>query len=323
MSRRRKKTFEFVDEVPEKCFCITCRGVHTDILQLRNCEHSICESCFSRRLKNNLKFCPCSAPLEEGSEEATLKLRYLLEDLNVRCPKHCGEVVRLKETGTHAQNECPLAMVKCENKGCHRKMKRKELGAHMKLCDFRIVSCEGCERHLKFIELRKHQISNGCINQKLKQVVVRQLRGSDKELKQYISTIRQETFKSMRDERSLEKEYMWKRIERNPDRFSPTLVRNCVSENRFNQDKIAINGFSSSASNKVSDGTFSRESPLLLRSRERKIRSAEPQICKRCQKMYTSRSNHDEACLWHKGVSFLEFHTTGVTVYWQTGLVLH
>lgn len=306
MSERRKKGLSFVDKVPEKCVCANCHGVQLDIIKLKNCEHTMCETCISKRMRHGLVCCPCSAIIEEGLEEETTNLRNTLKELRILCPKLCGQTIRAGQFSTHVDHECPLTKVICHYKGCQQKMKRKDLSIHVKLCDFRTVTCEGCKRNLKFIELRKHQITMGCVNQKLKQIIVRQLRGSDKELKQYITNIKQDTFKSMRDERTLEKEYMRRRVERNPDGFSPTLVQRSQSENHLVEVKgvrKGRNGYSSVPSNVLSDDTGNRKSPMLIRSRERQLRSAEPQVCRRCWKTYTSRGNHDEACLWHKGVS--------------------
>lgn len=292
MIRGRKKAYQVVGDVPESSLCISCHGIYVDMIKLQNCEHAMCESCFSRRSKNNVKVCTCSAILEEASQEATAKLRCSLEDVSVRCPYRCGKTIKLGEKNIHAESECPLVIIKCENKECHRKVKRKELSSHKNVCDFRIVSCEGCKRILKFYELRKHQITTGCINTKCKQTIVRESRGSDKLLKQYISTIKQDTFKTMRAERSLEKEYMWRRIERNPDRYSPTLVRHSVIENKV---------YNSAPSPNIKV-LGSRESQLMVKLKEKETISPDSQACKRCLKTYTFSINHSEACLWHEGV---------------------
>lgn len=304
MSKRKKKAFHFVDVVPDGCVCMNCHAVQLDTIKLNNCEHAICRPCFSKRTQNNIKCCPCSAPMEEGEKEDTLRLRSVIEGLTIFCPKQCGSKIALGHADTHMENACPLTKVACNNRGCYQKMKRKELNNHMKVCDFRMVTCEGCKRTLKSIELRKHQITMGCVNQKFKQAIVRQLRGSDRELKQYLTNIKQDTFKSMRDERTLEKEYMWRRIERNPDRYSPTLVRQCKNETHSVQSQRGQKAPHSAGGSRFADGICNRDSPLLVRSIERKVRSAEPQVCRRCKKTYTSRSNHDGACTWHKGVRY-------------------
>ena len=290
----RKKAYQVVSDVHESSMCISCHGIYVDTIKLKNCEHAMCQSCFSRRSKNYVKVCPCSAILEQASLETTAKLRRSLEDISVLCPYRCGKTIKLGETSMHTESECPLAIIRCENKECYRKVKRKELSSHMNVCDFRIVSCEGCKRNLKFYDLRKHQISTGCINTKCKQTIVRGSRGSDRLLKHYISTIKQDTFKTMRAERSLEKKYMWRRIERNPDRYSPTLVQHSVVENQV---------LHSSPSPSIK-ALGSRESQLMVRSKEGETMSPDSQACKRCLKTYTFRTNHSEACLWHEGVRY-------------------
>ena len=295
MPRKRKKAYQIVGDVPTDFSCVSCHGVHIDIIKLQNCEHAMCQSCFSRRVKNNVRNCLCTAILEEAPQEATLKLRHSLEDLEVLCPERCGKTIKLGETSLHTTSECPLATVQCENKECHRKVKRNELSSHMNVCDFRTVSCEGCNKNMKFNDLRRHQISMGCVNAKYKQIVLRESRGSERQLKQYMTAIKQDTFKTMRAERSLEKEYMWKRIERNPDRFSPTLVQHGINESHFYN-------LTPAASTKTLGSSSSRESHFVPRHKE--PAPADSQVCKRCLKAYTFRSNHSESCLWHEGVRY-------------------
>ena len=294
-----------VGDVPENCCCTVCHEVHFDIIKLQNCKHSMCQSCFTKRSKKNLMFCTCSALVEEAPEEATLELKFLLKDLIVVCPRRCGEPIKLGEVSFHVDNVCPMAIVQCGHKDCFRRLKRMELIDHMKICDFRTVPCEGCGKNLRFVDLRKHQISMGCMNRRCKQTVVKQMRNSDKNLKQYINNIKQDTFKTLRDERALEKGYMWRRIERNPDRFSPTLVLQGGNENHFN-------GFVAPVSIQIPNDRCSRESNVLASAREQQISSAEFQVCKTCFKTYSLRSNHSEACTWHEGVGFSMFHATTV-----------
>ena len=307
MPRRKRRNYDFVSNVSESLLCVNCHGVVRNAVRLRFCDHSICESCLLKRRNEKADRCPCGEILEEGTEEDSMNIRLLVEDLIIHCPNRCEEKVRLADVQTHLIEDCQMTIVQCVNVGCTRKLKRMQMDTHSQLCDHRIINCEGCGKRMKYLEQRKHEIIRGCINEKLKQVVVRQSRVAEKELRKHIYDLKQDTFKTLREKRNREKEYMWKRIERNPGSFSPTLVRRNIPN-------------SPSAPTKNYEAwmptTDTRSSPMLLRSRERQIKSAEQQECKRCHQVYTSAHNHEESCRWHKGVCCFD-HTVrfSVTTY--------
>ena len=294
MSRRRKRSHNFVAEIPENLLCTHCHGVLKNAVRLKDCEHALCLGCLQKRRKNNLEHCPCSILLTEAPPDQSNELRKQVNELLVYCSKNCGKKIKLKELNPHLEFECSMQLVHCASSGCQIKIKRKDSERHTEVCDFRIVFCSGCDKKLKYADLRNHHISQGCMDRQLKQALVKQLREGNREVKRHSMQLKQDTFKTMRDERYMQKEYMWKRIERNPRSFSPSLVRRSHFERESISEKDSL---------EKSIAVAPTDSPHRCpSSRERQTGSAKNIICGRCGKLYQSSTNHNQSCIWHAGV---------------------
>eukprot|EP00794_Sanderia_malayensis_P009316 gene9316-10299_t len=312
MPKKDIRVYMFVDDVTEEFICVHCHKVLQDAVKLRDCQHSVCKTCFLRRVKQDLSSCPCSEKLVKADNEATNELRRAVGNLLVYCSKNCGEQMKLQDLDDHLANFCVMKKTVCPNAnaGCLIKLKRKDLDEHLKSCDYRLVSCNGCGKRLKYIDLRRHQKAQGCMEQKWKQIIVRQLRNNDRELKKHIVNLKQESYKSLREERSLQKDYMWKRIERNPEQFSPTLVRSTPELGTRSAPPTC-------SRDRVTPNYSSTLPPISPQSSGcRKIKSqGGPTICKNCSKPFLDEFNKKMTCSWHAGVSNLlcHFHTLPFT----------
>ena len=257
-----------------------------------------------KRTKGGLHHCPmCSLELLEDKSGSSEKLANAINELQVHCPRNCGGTPKYGHLEIHLSEQCPLGRVICVNTGCHRKLKRKELQDHLNVCDFRIISCRGCSKTMKLADLRQHQKVQNCINQLQKQMIVRNLREGEKELKKHIENLKEDSFKVQRETRDLEKGYVWKRIERNPGSFSPTLVQRHSTESH-----LGLVPCSRPTSGDSEDSRKALSSPALATKgsvgKKKRTKSADVPfcVCFQCNCRYDERTNSEDACSWHAGV---------------------
>lgn len=81
------------------------------------------------------------------------------------CKNNCGRSIKRGKIDSHIQEDCPLQLVECPNKGeslfeegCSVKVKRREMDQHKQVCTFRKVQCanQGCLSWVVFKDLATH-----------------------------------------------------------------------------------------------------------------------------------------------------------------------
>ena len=282
------KQDNFDEKVPNEFLCSHCHDVFLEPVCL-DCLHILCSTCFKKRMKRKSKTCSvCGKGLSLSDKEIEPVWRGRYASLKIACTKGCEKAVALGSLNDHLANHCPLAFTPCTNLGCTRKVRRRDLPLHLKQCDFRLVNCEGCGFRTKYSNLRMHQIVQKCLFKSNLHMIVQNRREMDSRVKEHRLKLKEETFQIELQERDLDRNKMWSAIARNnisrtttpspPRRFSPVLSHN--------EEKSSTRMVHSAPA-----------SPATSRGH------ADCKLCANCNKLFTERRNHGEACRWHRGVS--------------------
>ena len=293
----------FDGNVPAEFLCPNCHCVVYEPM-LAECSHVFCSKCFKKRSKRN-KRCPaCGQELSHSFTPVNIEWKNTYEALQINCTKGCGKVVRLGDLQKHLNKFCPLSFVPCRNTRCTRKVRRRDILVHLRHCDFRMVSCEGCGLETRYVNLRMHQIVHKCVRQRNLHAIVQNKRELDAEVKRHRLQLQEESFKRELEDRDAEKAKMLDAIARqNPGRAvsAPTSTRktSAITASRHQLSMSAFSHFSQTAP--VSPGP-------------QKLISDTRILCANCNKLFIAQLNHKQACKWHRGVSkeTLQAHRQGV-----------
>ena len=287
------------DDVPDECICVLCRNVFLDPIVLP-CKHMFCNACFMRRFKmDKPTVCPtCHSSIEEEPQTSNQEFKLKLLNLTITCTHKCDRKITLGELPEHVSEDCPLAPVSCpnESKGCKKKVRRRDLNKHIAECNFRSVTCEACGHKTIFQDLFTHQSRTRCLERKLKQQVIRELRQAHHQVVNHRSNVTREHIR-----RDIQQ------------------AKTIVEHARYLQDrKQKLHQLLLSPTNSTIIINDHQDSFFLtdledLRSKEKSLtttpyqsRSALcPVQCERCLKLFVAEKNHQSACQWHSGVSTL------------------
>ncbi|XP_041473262.1 uncharacterized protein LOC121422344 isoform X2 [Lytechinus variegatus] len=186
-----------VGPVSKDLICPLCRGVLVDPMMMHPCQHTVCSSCLKafRPVPQLLQSCPlCRSPLFDEPSLAPGNLIGRLLKLVVKCHRECGHQCELSALPGHVLNECNFGTVECLNKvrGCHKVMTRKKLNAHVAECEFRLVTCEGCNAEMVYSRLPLHQKRRRCIEGKLMTQRARSAATALKQVREHQEQVRKE-----------------------------------------------------------------------------------------------------------------------------------
>jgi hypothetical protein len=77
------------------------------------------------------------------------------DSVPVPCPHGCKDNI-LRGNLTQHEDTCTHMALKCLHEGCSHEVKRRDLGQHMKDCDYRDVPCEYCGEDVIFVDMDEH-----------------------------------------------------------------------------------------------------------------------------------------------------------------------
>ena len=280
---------EYFDEkIPSEFICSHCHDVFLEPTVLC-CLHMLCAKCYKKRMKRKTPACPVCREvlcLSEVKIDRDWRKRY--ESLKINCPKGCEKVLSLGGVNDHYVYHCPLTFTLCINTGCTKKVRRRDLPSHLKLCDFRTVQCEGCGFRTKYINLRMHQIVQKCLLKNNLHMIVQNRRQINARVKEHRLKLQEESFEIELEERDLDRAKMWGAIARND-------ISRAVTPNPFRGKRSP-----ELADKEKSLSRLVRSAPV---SPETKSPSSATKLCTNCNKLFSEARNHGQACCWHKGVS--------------------
>lgn len=284
----------FDDKIPSEFICSHCHDVFLEPAVL-SCSHMLCAKCHRKRMKRKTPTCPvCKHDLRLSDEEVDSEWRKRYESLKINCPKGCEKVLLLRNLNSHYFYHCPLTFTLCVNTGCSKKVRRRDLGLHLKQCDFRMVDCEGCGFRTKYINLRMHQIVQKCLLRTNLHMIVQNRREMNARVKEHRLKLQEESFEIELEERDLDHAKMWSAIARND--ISRAVTPNLSTVKRLPEPTDKDKGlYRLTRSAPVS--------PLVRRSPIASPATTKCKLCGNCNKLFSDHRNHAQACSWHKGVS--------------------
>lgn len=291
----------FIDP-PSDVICSICDEVFLDPKVLQ-CNHIFCNSCLQRRKsKTKSDTCvTCHAPFQNHSckqPDEDFKLKLL--QLNVICNYNCGMKIILGNLPEHLKEECPAAPVICPNevKGCKKKVKRCDLSKHVEECDYRTVTCEACGHQTVFQELFTHQSRKRCLERKLKQQVIRELRQAHKEVMEHRSGVLKDHIRRDIQQSKIVVGHA-KYLQERKNKLHQLLL----SQSNIEAINNVINDISPEDSFFLTELEELKEKPPSLTPSQSRSTLVSAVQCDRCLKCYIPDKNHEGACRWHEGVS--------------------
>ncbi|XP_033121052.1 TNF receptor-associated factor 3-like isoform X1 [Anneissia japonica] len=150
----------FCDKIEEEFICTACQSV------LRNAKQASCGCRFCNFCIPNETTCPsCKDQFNKDEITDDFYARRRLRKKKMSClNKHngCVATFEYKDLDDHLKN-CDFAIVNCIHfkSGCRTKIFRNHLTKHLeKECEFRLVTCQYCERKISFKDLKDHSCEN-------------------------------------------------------------------------------------------------------------------------------------------------------------------
>lgn len=139
--------------------CVICGQIMTNPAMLMNshnccmvCEHMFCLDCIRNVYTQD---CPvCRRQFNVSTPSTALKK--LISNQLMKCVnKECKEIFSIRDMQKH-QTLCILETETCGE--CNISYVRKERTEHTKICEFRFVDCQYCQKAVKLFLLPKHHL---------------------------------------------------------------------------------------------------------------------------------------------------------------------
>lgn len=281
------------DDVNDEFICALCENVFLDPI-VPSCQHIFCSACLARRFKKDKSTaCPtCQSPIQDLPQTASQEFKLKLLNLKIKCTNKCDRKVTLGELPDHVSVDCPFTPVSCpnENKGCKKKVRRCDLTKHLAECDFRTVTCEACGHVTLFQDLFTHQSRTRCLERKLKQQVIRELRSAHRQVINHRSNVTREHIRrEIQQSKALVEHARY--LQNRKQKFHQLLL------SPSNSSVIMTEHENSVFLTELEDIRSKNKSAIPTSS----MSAVCPVQCERCLKLFVSEKNHGNACHWHAG----------------------
>lgn len=283
----------FAAGVDSDLVCSICENVLLEPVQTA-CSHMFCRICLEEAfLHAKLEFCPvCNKTMDYVVKQPSAEFKIRLLALMIRCSNGCGTVCKLEELPDHVSEICPNTPVVCNNKsrGCKKAVRRCDVARHANECDFKEIACEACGHQTILRDIYSHQRRVGCLEKKLKQQLIRELRKTKKETmlhKQEIQKVRMkveiEQRKALDRARSLHDD-------------NGTWASNC--------DDMSIAIISDDDKHCGRNFGARRGAAIVNRVPNPPRTGQNVFSCRRCDRIFKPEANYVTSCRWHAGVRF-------------------
>lgn len=148
----------------ENLTCCICLNLFWKPMYNLKCNDIFCKYCINQCLKKVGKFCPLCKNESMRLYPAKFINRFF-NDIKIKCLNYpCEEIIQYSDYEDHLINKCKYRNYKCLNNGCSFKGILSIMEYHSKMCEFRIIKCEYCEKSMKKCEYEKH-IRTECITE--------------------------------------------------------------------------------------------------------------------------------------------------------------
>ena len=156
--------YKFVGKTPEKYICSICTKAFRDAHLAVCCGQHFCASCLTHwtETQRGRKTCP-QCRQEDFQHVLNKAIIREVNELNIHCTNSaegegdgCKWVGEIGALSNHLESDkgCEYVEVSCTNKGCGKRMKRKELENHANMkCYKRPYECEHCGHRDTYFEI--------------------------------------------------------------------------------------------------------------------------------------------------------------------------
>ncbi len=143
--------------------CNICHLLAREPVEIKQCGHIYCTDCiidYSNKpgtLHGEKLKCPLNDGVDSTAEnrgrlEDSSKCAYgLYAGIDLKCVNACGAVVSAGTMNHHEGWECPKRVVECAHLGCNVRLPHNEIGAHIDICEHRLIFCSLCGLPRKFL----------------------------------------------------------------------------------------------------------------------------------------------------------------------------
>ena len=152
---------DYAEEPNPNLECSICKRPFWDPVTVHRCGHTFCRACLDLAVRAHAQ-CPIDRRPIDISEDAYGRanciIRNMVDELRVYCWNRacgCDEVLVRSQMSVHV---CPFENVKCPNIGCDEYIQKRDLDAHMKLCEFGNAKCDSCGLEM----LRQYAKEHNC-----------------------------------------------------------------------------------------------------------------------------------------------------------------
>ena len=151
-------TNELSEKALEAITCPICSNLLWDIVDCKECGYIFCKNCINdsiQKINNSCPICQCSPFISSGCKA----LKNIFLNIHLKCPNEsCEENIEYSEYINHISN-CKYRKYHCANDGCDYENtvnNIKEMEKHSKICKYRIIKCNHCEKEMKELEYKNH-----------------------------------------------------------------------------------------------------------------------------------------------------------------------
>eukprot|EP01022_Parablepharisma_sp_SALTPOND_P034805 TRINITY_DN9305_c0_g3_i2.p1 TRINITY_DN9305_c0_g3~~TRINITY_DN9305_c0_g3_i2.p1 ORF type:complete len:373 (-),score=15.34 TRINITY_DN9305_c0_g3_i2:47-1066(-) len=149
---------DMLDEVT----CSIGTGVMNDPVVLP-CTHRFCRKCIEDWLDRH-PVCPtCRKPAKKSELKPDEGVWKIICSFKVKCNNpSCAWQGKYSDRDMHIKKYCDYTLIQCDY-GCGSKMLRKELPAHLKVCEFAPVPCPSCGISVQKARMAEHKQECPCL----------------------------------------------------------------------------------------------------------------------------------------------------------------
>ncbi|KAL5018993.1 hypothetical protein ScPMuIL_004715 [Solemya velum] len=277
--------------------CHICKNVLLEPVET-TCSHIFCRICLrDSLLQTKMEFCPvCNTTMDYFVKQPSAEFKLRLLGLTIDCNNGCGTVCKLEELPDHVSETCPNTPVSCSNKssGCKKIVRRCDVNRHANECDFKKIVCEACGHRTILRDIYSHQRRVRCLEKKLKQQLVRELRKTETETKRHTNNIQQERMKvEIEQRKALERARSFRTDNDTLDTGCDNLY--VVQYEDEDMDSERCLGITRTSNSARRGGTIVNRVPNPSRAGENVF------SCRRCERLFKPEANSMTSCHWHAG----------------------
>jgi len=147
-----------IPEDLEFLLCGICKTIVRNGESCLECETTYCESCIHAYVLETSSG-KCIKGCEYKKKKLSPIIQSKLKKLQFKCQNFeagCNKIISYELLAAH-EKECEFLAIQCPNKGCSKKILKKEIKTHCASCSFQLVKCQFCDNLIELRSKEKHE----------------------------------------------------------------------------------------------------------------------------------------------------------------------